>query len=141
MCSVCAWPQSYDHRPSQPYYARTEHVGFSPTRQTLVAPRAKRREVLGESHEGSTASFQEPLVRRTSAPCAYFVAYGTTAPMSYSVFWCGHSGDSNRYYYVTASWACLTIFTLRDAIIALAEYGEGRGGGGGHTCLLLALVI
>ena len=26
--------------------------GFSPTKQTLPAPTAKRREVLGESHEG-----------------------------------------------------------------------------------------
>ena len=32
--------------------SHTEHVGFSPTRQTLLAPTAKRREVLGESHEG-----------------------------------------------------------------------------------------
>ena len=38
-------------RPSHPYYAGTEHVGFSPTRQTLLAPSAKRREVFGESHE------------------------------------------------------------------------------------------
>ena len=38
---VCAWPQSYDHRPSHPYYAGTEHVGFSSTRQTLLAPSAK----------------------------------------------------------------------------------------------------
>ena len=30
---------------------RTEHVGFSPARQTLLAPSAKRREVSGESHE------------------------------------------------------------------------------------------
>ena len=29
-----------------------EHVGFSPTRQILLAPSAKRREVFGESHEG-----------------------------------------------------------------------------------------
>ena len=28
VCSFCAWPQSYDHRPSHPYYAGTEHVGF-----------------------------------------------------------------------------------------------------------------
>ena len=27
-------------------------VGFSPTRQTLLASSAKRREVFGESHEG-----------------------------------------------------------------------------------------
>ena len=56
--SVGAWPWSYDHRPSNPYYAGTEHVGFSPsrqtcpTRQTWLAPRVKRREVLGEPHEG-----------------------------------------------------------------------------------------
>ena len=52
MYSVRTWPQSYDHRPSHPYYAGTEHVGCSPTRQTVLAPRAKRREVFGESHEG-----------------------------------------------------------------------------------------
>ena len=50
--SVCAWPQSYDHRLSHPYYAGTERVGFSLTRQTMLAPSAKRREVFGESHEG-----------------------------------------------------------------------------------------
>ena len=32
-----------------------EHVGFSPTRQTLLAPSAKRREVSGESHGGRAA--------------------------------------------------------------------------------------
>ena len=44
-------PQSYDHRPSHPYNAGTKHVGFPSTRQTLLAPSAKRRDVLGESHE------------------------------------------------------------------------------------------
>ena len=38
-------------RSSHLYYAGAEHVGFSPTRQTLLAPSAKRREVFGESHE------------------------------------------------------------------------------------------
>ena len=33
MHSVCAWPWWYDRRPSHLYYARTEHVGFSPTRR------------------------------------------------------------------------------------------------------------
>ena len=33
-------------------FAETERVGFSPTRQTLLAPCAKRRAVFGESHEG-----------------------------------------------------------------------------------------
>ena len=50
--SCHAWPYSYGHRPSHPYNAGTKHFGFSPTRQTLLAPSVKRREVLGESHEG-----------------------------------------------------------------------------------------
>ena len=45
-------PSSHDHRPSHPYNVGTEQVGFSPTRQALHAPSAKRREVLGGSHEG-----------------------------------------------------------------------------------------
>ena len=49
---------AYGDRPSHPYYLGTEHVGFSPTRQTLlVAPkRAKRREAFGESHQERGAS-------------------------------------------------------------------------------------
>ena len=43
---------SYDHRPSHPYNTGTEHVGFSPTRQSLLAPSARQREVFGESHKG-----------------------------------------------------------------------------------------
>ena len=39
-------------RPSHPYNGGTEHVGFSPTRQALLAPSAKRREVFDRSHEG-----------------------------------------------------------------------------------------
>ena len=39
-------------RPSHSFSAGTDHVGFSPTRQTLLAPGAKRREVLCASHEG-----------------------------------------------------------------------------------------
>ena len=39
-------------RSSHPYNAGTEHVGYSSTRQTLLTPSAKRREVSGESHEG-----------------------------------------------------------------------------------------
>ena len=41
-----------DRRPLCPHNVGMEHVGFSPTRQTSHAPSAKRREVLGESHEG-----------------------------------------------------------------------------------------
>ena len=42
---------AYHHRPSHLYNAGTEHVGFSTTRQTLLAPSAKHRDVAGESHE------------------------------------------------------------------------------------------
>ena len=38
--------------PRIPCYAGPDHVGLSPTRPTLLAPRAKRREVSGEPHEG-----------------------------------------------------------------------------------------
>ena len=38
------------HAPSHPYNAGKEYVGFSPTRQTLIAPSAKSRAVLGEFH-------------------------------------------------------------------------------------------
>ena len=52
-CTQChAWPWSYDHRPSHPYNAGTEPVGFSPTRLTMLAPSAKGREVFGESQRG-----------------------------------------------------------------------------------------
>ena len=45
-------PMTIAIRPSHPYNGGTEHVGFPPTRQALLAPSAKRREVFGESHEG-----------------------------------------------------------------------------------------
>ena len=34
-------------RPSHPYKVGTKHVGFSPIRQTLLAPSAKHRKVFG----------------------------------------------------------------------------------------------
>ena len=42
-------------------------------------------------------------------------------PMSYFVFWCGHSGGGHVYYYATVSRGCLIIFTLRDAVIPLVR--------------------
>ena len=43
MYSCHAGPSSYDHRPLHPYNAETEQlVGFSPTRQALLVPSAKR---------------------------------------------------------------------------------------------------
>ena len=47
-----AGPLSYDHRPSHPSNAGTEHVGFSPTRQALLVPSAGRHGVFGEPHQG-----------------------------------------------------------------------------------------
>ena len=41
----------HGNRPSHPYNAGTEYAGFSRIRPALLAPNAKRREVLGESHE------------------------------------------------------------------------------------------
>ena len=50
-----------------------EHVGLTPTRQALLAPSAKRREVLGESREGRAASYQQPILRWTFL---HNIAYG-----------------------------------------------------------------
>ena len=52
---IHTWPSSYDHRPSHPYNADTEHDGFSPTRQTLLAQarstvRCSARHMTGELH-------------------------------------------------------------------------------------------
>ena len=41
-----------DHRPAHRYNDETEHVEFALTRQTLLEPNAKRREVFREPHEG-----------------------------------------------------------------------------------------
>ena len=58
--------RKYDHRPSHPYNAGTKHLGFLPTRRTLLAPSAKPREAFGESHEGVSCILGcERLVRRT----------------------------------------------------------------------------
>ena len=43
-----AGPLSYMHRLPHSCNAWTEHVGFSRVRQTLLAPSAKCRELLGE---------------------------------------------------------------------------------------------
>ena len=53
--SVCAWPQSYDHTPSHPYHAGTEHVGFhQPGKQCLHEARSAVRclasRMKGELH-------------------------------------------------------------------------------------------
>ena len=43
-------------RPSHPYNAGTGNVGFSPTRQTFLAPSAKRRE-MNKGRGGAHADF------------------------------------------------------------------------------------
>ena len=48
---------AFMHRLSHRYHAETEYVGFSPTRQALLAPSAKRSEVSSEWHEPWAASY------------------------------------------------------------------------------------
>ena len=63
-------PQSYDHKSSHPYHAGTEHVEFSPTRQALLAPSAKRPWGVGRVVWRVSCT----LLRRS--PCeADFLAY------------------------------------------------------------------
>ena len=58
--------------------------------QARSAVRCSASRMKGELHP----SKNRPLVRPASAPC---VAYGLQRPMSYLVFWCGHSRDSNEW--------------------------------------------
>ena len=66
--SVCAWPWSYDNRPSHLYYAGTEHVVFSPTRQILLVHQARSAvmclasRMKGELHPSKNRS-EDGLVR------------------------------------------------------------------------------
>ena len=52
MYSISCISLVHDHRPSHPYNAGMEHVGFTPTRQTSLAPSATRREVYGKFSPG-----------------------------------------------------------------------------------------
>ena len=47
--SICAWPLSYDHRPSHLYHAGTGPVGFSPTRQALLCTLHQARSAVRSS--------------------------------------------------------------------------------------------
>ena len=68
MYSFHTQPNSYDHKPSHPYNARTEHVGFSSTWQTSRAPSAKRREMFwgGGGATAQTPTYQRSLAVRLS---------------------------------------------------------------------------
>ena len=57
------------------------HAGFSPIRQTSRAPSAKASRMKGELHPT-----KKPLMRRTSAPCAYFLACRMTASNTFICF-------------------------------------------------------
>ena len=105
MYSVCACPWSYDHKPSHPYYAGTEHVGFSPTRQTLLAPSAKRREMFGESPKGELHPSKDHSKDGLLHLVPTLLLLDDSPKEVYVVFWRGHFKDSIGYYYVTASWA------------------------------------
>ena len=68
LCHGC--PQSYDHGPSHPCNAGTEHIGFSPTRQTLLAPSAKQNVRRSVSRmKGELPPTKNRLRKRVSAPC------------------------------------------------------------------------
>ena len=63
-------------RPPHPYNAGTEHVGFSPTRQTSRAPNAKkkRREVFGERVDRTVSCILLRMLRTTFG--LIFVLFG-----------------------------------------------------------------
>ena len=83
--------------PSIPTMPGRSTSGFSPTRQTLHAPSAKRREVFGESHEGWNYILPRSA-RKTdfgiSCPLSYLWRIATNG--LYFVFWCVGEGGEDR---------------------------------------------
>ena len=77
---------------------------FSPTRQALLAPTAKRRDVLDCRKEGELHP-TKPLVGRTPTPCTYFLAYiWLTLPNKLICFLVWPLRESACKKSVTASW-------------------------------------
>ena len=71
-------------RPSHPYNAGMEHVGFSPTGgRHVLAPSARRLEVFGESHERWRAK-QNPAINRLWGGLSCI--YGWPRRMNWFVF-------------------------------------------------------
>ena len=85
--AVVVWPQTLAL-----YNAGTEHAGFSPTKQTLLGPSAKSREVLvgeshGELHGGAFISNSRILSKsyaNLARPCPHppRSRFGHTAPVA-----------------------------------------------------------
>ena len=69
--------------------------------------------MFGESHEGWTASFQEPLVRRTSGTLCLLSCLLMTAPMSCTLFSGVATPETAVGITMKLSSGCLTIFTLQ----------------------------
>ena len=51
------------------------HVGFSPTRQILIAPSAKRNMRCSASRTKGKPRLTKNRLRRTSASCEYFIVF------------------------------------------------------------------
>ena len=132
---------AYDHRPKHPYSAGAEHVVFTSTRQMLLAPIAKRREVLGESPRGRAASSQEQLVRRV-----FFQIDDSVNRLTFLVL--PPLSRGRNAFTMWLPCGCLTIYTLlyvRGGLHLLSHYvkrgvGRGRGKEGGGMVILFIFI-
>ena len=98
----------YDHRPSHPYHPGTEHDGFSPTRQTSLAPSAKRNVRCPASRMKGGC-----ILRRTA--CEAGLHMDDSSNELNLIYIVATSRDSHgSIYYVTASWVpCHKHYVLR----------------------------
>ena len=102
--------------PRIPTNTGTEHVGFSPTRQTSLAPSARRREVFGESHEGREL---HPTKDRFGAglSCIWMTE-------SNELICCLWLGDVEQYIYMVSEVKCkglITTDTDADSMVLFAR--------------------
>ena len=113
---------SYGHRLSHPYYAGTEHVGCSPTRQALLAPSVKGREVFGESHMKGELHPSENLSRKDGlghlVPTFLLV---DDSDQWVTLFSGVATPETAMGITMTLPRGRLTIFTLPNAIIPLVR--------------------
>ena len=86
--------------------------------QARSAMRCSTSRTKGELHLSKNRS---EYGLRHLVPTFLFFVIPDSANELYVVFWCDHSRDRNGYYYMYLPPGCLTIFTLRDAIL------RGRG--------------
>ena len=110
--------------PHTPIMPERSTLGFhQPRRHCLHQARSVVR-CSARRMKGELASFQKTAHKTDFCTLYLLSCLWMTAPNElYFVFWCGHSRDSNGYYYETASWVPYHIHTTWCNHSPCAELG------------------